>query len=109
MAGASEPARLQLQLRLAAGMAVRGSDGARVTLSSQPVRLDEPDGVLTVEPHGWSIELPRRWSVDWPVAPFNPYAKDGSAPPEQAAGVLGVDLPADGEVWLTVRRGEAAF
>ncbi len=104
--GASEPARLQLQLRLGAGMAVRGSDGARATLSSQPVRLDEAAGVLTVEPAGWSIELPRRWSLDWPVAPFNPYAKDGSAPPEQAAGILGVDVPAAGEVWLTVRRGE---
>ena len=54
------------------------------------------------------IELPRRGSLDGPVAPFNPYAKDGSAPPEQAAGVLGVDVPAEGELWLTVRRNEVA-
>jgi hypothetical protein len=105
LAGAAEPTMLQLQLRLRPGLTLRLSDGSSHQLGTQPVRIEQPPGTLSIGPDRWSIDLPRPWSLDWPVRPFNPYAKDGYAPIAQAAAILALPLSADNPTQLTVRPG----
>jgi hypothetical protein len=105
LGGAAEPTRLQLQLRLQPSTRLRLADGTAVELGEKLARIEQPPGELSIGPGHWSIELPRPWTLDWPVGPFNPYAKDGAAPLDQAAGILGIDLPASGWLELIVRRG----
>ncbi|MFQ6048522.1 MAG: hypothetical protein ACE5K7_04085, partial [Phycisphaerae bacterium] len=73
--GTSQPARLQLQLPLRPATKLQCPDGTQVELTGQAAstrRIAQPAGRLSVGPGLWSIELPRPWSLDWPVRPFNP-------------------------------------
>ncbi len=41
--------------------------------------------------NGWWIDLPADATFQYPVSPFNPYAKDGRAPLEEAVGIVLAD------------------
>jgi hypothetical protein len=59
-----------------------------------------PDRPLTtgdgwISHGGWRLHLPDDATFEYPVSPFNPYAKEGNAPLEQAVGVVSARLDAD--------------
>ena len=101
---APHPTTLQLQLRLRPGVAVRCGD-RQVTVSTNRMHVDKQRGTLDVGPGAWRIDVPSHWTLDWPIAPYNPYTKDGSAPIDQAVAVFSVAVPAQGSVSVTMRRG----
>jgi hypothetical protein len=56
-----------------------------------------PDKPLTtgdgwVAHNGWRLELPNDATFEYPVSPFNPYAKEGNAPIEESVGVVSAGL-----------------
>lgn len=90
-------------LRLKAGSAIRWS--ARAKLPVDRRETVDPRRAMAVwwDPAGgyrqrmltgpgWTLEMPADSAFEYPVYPFNPYAIDNQAPPEDCVGVVSVDL-----------------
>jgi len=50
------------------------------------------DEERTVSTGSWTLAMAPGSSLEWPVYPFNPYAINDSAPPEQAVAAVSVPL-----------------
>jgi hypothetical protein len=61
----------------------------RGLLDETPFTLSSPGWF---EHHSWRIELPAGATVTWPVAPHNPYTKDGSSTIEEARLIVTLPL-----------------
>ena len=103
-----------------AGFTMRLRPGAQLTWSGHPkgARVD-PNATLgiswpqtskgqrrIVQCRDWRLEMPAQSTLMWPVYPFNPYAINDAAPPQQAVAVVSVPLAKAGEqrsFVLTVR------
>lgn len=89
------PAEAHLTLKLDPGKPLRTGAGTTLALDEPPIDLDTEASGGWVAWGRWRITVPAGCRFQWPVSPFNPYAADGAAPLDEAAGVLTV--PLDGE------------
>jgi len=86
------PTRGQLLFKLHTGEALTTGTGSTFTVGAEPLSLTAEEAKGSIFHHGWRLFLPPGSMFSWPVSPFNPYTKDGSAPLEQAVATLGVPL-----------------
>jgi hypothetical protein len=82
----------QLLLKLNPKSALATGAGHSLALDGDPIRLTSEDAGGWVGQEGWRVQLPAGAEMTWPVYPFNPYAADGAAPIQEAAGILSVPL-----------------
>jgi hypothetical protein len=79
-------------LKLNPKSALATGAGHSLALDGDPIRLTSEDAGGWVGQEGWRVQLPAGAEMTWPVYPFNPYAADGAAPIQEAAGILSVPL-----------------
>ncbi len=87
----TEDARCGLPVRIAPGQTLRSGDGRTLPTDGQRVKVSGPQAGW-IGGNGWRIDLPADARFEYPVSPFNPYAKDGAAPLDQAVGMVHAPL-----------------
>ena len=92
-------ARLQLPLRLRRGMLVETNSGISRTVGESAIHLDSSAG-NSITFANISVEIDGDWNLMWPSYPFNPYAKEGTAPSEDAVAILTLKVQS-GSVYLS--------
>lgn len=88
----SEDAHCRLPLRVTPGQVLTTAASERFTASDQPIRVTGREAGGWIACDGWQVELPEGATFEYPVRPFNPYAKDGSAPLEEAVAIVHAPL-----------------
>jgi hypothetical protein len=78
----------QLMFRLAPGDTLHTAAGDEYQVDETPLAISAEQAGGSVSNANWRIHLPAGSHLQWPVAPFNPYAADGAAPIEEAVAVL---------------------
>lgn len=84
--------RAQLLFKIHPDEVLYTEKGGEFTVGSKRLEFTVEEAGGGIEHHGWYLQLPPGSTFTWPVRPFNPYAKDGSAPLEEAVGVLRAPL-----------------
>ena len=105
---------IRLLLRCRAGETIAAADGRSFDLDvEKPFEAVLPPGGFTLGARGRTAELPplhfeltTPYTVKWPVLPFNPYTKDGSADLTEAVATITVAL-ADDPAEVVVRASSA--
>lgn len=82
----------QLMLKIHPGECLRTGTGTEYTMDEARVSLTAEEAGNQLIYNNWRIHMPEGSTFEWPVAPFNPYAADGAAPLEEAAGILSLPL-----------------
>jgi len=59
-----------------------------VLVNGTPQASCDVPGPALVEHRGWRVRVPEGARLAYPIRPFNPYARDGAAPPGQVAAIL---------------------
>jgi hypothetical protein len=105
-----QEARLNVQLRLAAGE-VLTTAGGKTVLGEKRIELGPEELGGRVGHRGWTLKVPPAARLVWPVYPFNPYRNAPETELRHAVGVLSVPVqvqpPRDGT--LTWRTQTLAF
>ena len=108
--GGSQDIQCRLPVRLVPGQVLRAGGGRTLATDGQRVRVSGREAGW-IGGSGWRIDLPQDATFEYPVSPFNPYAKDGAAPLDQAVGFIhaplrptaaGADVPHPGGKGLAV-------
>ncbi|MBI2192539.1 MAG: hypothetical protein HYU36_11205 [Planctomycetes bacterium] len=84
----SLPLAGQLLLRVTPGRPLVTGGGFEVPAGERPVKVCGREAGGWIQHNGWRLQLPDAARFEHPVSPFNPYAKEGNAPLDQAAGVV---------------------
>lgn len=87
-------AEAHLTLKLDREEPLRTGAGATLGLDGPSIDLDAGASGGWIGCDKWRLTVPAGSRLQWPVLPFNPYAADGAAPLDEAAGILTV--PVDG-------------
>jgi hypothetical protein len=98
MAAERALAEAHLTLKLNPEQPLRTGAGATLALDGPPIDIGNGEGGGWVGSGKWRLTVPPGSRFQWPVLPFNPYAADGAAPLDEAAGVLTV--PLEGETLM---------
>jgi len=85
----------RLPLHVVPGKEITTAAGRSFPTDGAAVRITGKDAGGWVGHNGWRLELPSDATFEYPVLPFNPYAKDGSAPLADAIGTVTADLIAE--------------
>lgn len=85
----------QLPLKVEAGVPITNAAGGSYATGREPLTFtaETSGGWLTHK--DWRLQMPTGSSLQWPVAPFNPYAADGAGPLDEAAAVFSVPVGAE--------------
>jgi len=103
-----QPVRVQLLLNVMPEGSVSTGAGDSHPADGRQIKLTGRQAGGWVAYGGWHLRLADDAEFEYPVSPFNPYAKDGAAPIEQAKAVVRMPLRADRKECLfkfTVDRG----
>ena len=94
-----EIARIEnhLILKLIPEEQLKTQKGGNFTLTEASLKLSGEEIGSWLSHNGWRIEIPQGAIFEWPVSPFNPYAKDGKASLSSAMGIVTVVLEGDRE------------
>ena len=94
-----EIARIEnhLILKLIPEEQLKTQKGGNFTLTEASLKLSGEEIGSWLSHNGWRIEIPQEAIFEWPVSPFNPYAKDGKASLSSAMGIVTVVLEGDRE------------
>jgi len=76
--------------------------GHEGVLGEAPIRLTGADCSGWFAHHGWRVALPPEATIDWPVLPHNPYAKDGAAQLDEGRIVITLPFAGPGEARLVI-------
>ena len=88
----SDQAKPNGNLWIVPGQEVRTAAGPAFTADGKLVRVSGKDAAGWIGCGGWRVHLPEDAIFEYPVSPFNPYAKDGKAPLAEAVGVVRAGL-----------------
>lgn len=89
------PVVAQLPLKVEAGLPLTSATGDSYATSHEPLAITTETSGGWLAHKGWRVQMPPKSQLQWPVAPFNPYAADGAGPLDEAAAVLSVPLGAE--------------
>jgi hypothetical protein len=90
----AEDVQCRLPIRVVPGKPLRASDGRALSTDGHHIRLTAKE-VGWIGGENWRIDLPASATFEYPVSPFNPYAKDGAAPLDEAVGMIHAPLSKD--------------
>ncbi len=93
--GAESTAVGQLPLKVHAGRALQSATGNSYATGQEKLDLTAAISGGWLQQGRWRIHMPPDSRLQWPIAPFNPYAADGAGPLDEAAAVLSVPLGAE--------------
>ena len=86
-----EDVQCRLPVHIVPGQTLRTGDGQALVVDGRRIKVMGKD-VQWIGGDGWRIDLPLDATFEYPVFPFNPYAKDGKAPLEEASGFVHAPL-----------------
>ena len=86
------PVRAQLPLHIVPGEPLSTASGATFPTDGTPVSLTQETSGGHIHHNGWELRLPEGAVFEYPISPFNPYAKEGNAPLAEAVAVVRVEL-----------------
>ena len=89
----SEDVQCRLPVHVVSGKSLQTGKGERLATDGHRIKVTGKD-VHWIGGDGWRIDLPVDATFEYPVFPFNPYAKDGKAPLDEAAGFIHAPLSA---------------
>ncbi|MFN2157704.1 MAG: hypothetical protein ACK2UX_20930 [Anaerolineae bacterium] len=87
-------AEAHLTLKLNSEHPLHTGAGATLAPDGPPIDIASDESGGWIGWGKWCLTVPAGSRFQWPVLPFNPYAADGAAPLDEAAGVLTVPLNA---------------
>ncbi len=91
----------QLPFKIHPGTSLYDASGASYPTDRMPLAITSEAAGGWIGPKGWCVRMPPGSNLQWPVAPFNPYAADGAGPLDEASAVLTVPLD-QGPVTVTI-------
>jgi len=82
----------QLPLKVRAGSPLKSAAGNSYATGQEQLNIAAETSGGWLQQDQWRIHMPAGSRLQWPVAPFNPYAADGAGPLDEAAAVLSMPL-----------------
>lgn len=87
----AEDVQCRLPIHVVPDKPLRVGDGRSIPMDGRHIRVSAQQ-VQWIGGEQWRIDLPAGAVFEYPVSPFNPYAKDGAAPLEAAVGMIHAPL-----------------
>jgi hypothetical protein len=89
----AQDVQCRLPVHIVPGSMLRAAGGQHFVTDGRRIRVTGPEAQW-IGGDRWRIDLPGDATFEYPISPFNPYAKDGAAPLDQAAGFVHAPLSA---------------
>ncbi len=84
----------RLPLHIVPGKEITTAAGRSFPADGDAIAVTGKDAGGWIAHNGWRLDLPAGAAFEYPVRPFNPYAKDGRGPLDQAIGTVTAHLTA---------------